>query len=160
MIDEQVDKVCVADAEEMDVENIDFEKEAESFFKIPVKRKKKSCGKAVKQVKKDDGGGENVGSDSDGDSSDSNLSQCSNLSCSQSESLICLYRAEDISRFLQETMGIKGVHVEDFFPDCKQFINVRFLMKEGAFQDVEVYRLRKIVNKLKKVIKNDETVNS
>ncbi len=33
-------------------------------------------------------------------------------------------------------------------------------MKEGAFQDVEVYRLRKIVNKLKKVIKADETVNS
>ncbi len=79
----------------------------------------------------------------------------------QNESLICLYRAEDISRFLQETKGIKGVQVEDFFPDCKQFINdVRFLMKEGAFQDVEVYRLRKIVNKLKKVIKADESVNS
>ncbi len=166
MIDEQVEQfenVCVADAEEMDVEDIvdDFEKEAESFFKIPVKRKKKSCGKALKQVKKDDGGGENVGSDSDRDSSDSNISQCSNLSCSQNESLICLYRAEDISRFLQETKGIKGVQVEDFFPDCKQFINdVRFLMKEGAFQDVEVYRLRKIVNKLKKVIKADESVNS
>ncbi len=53
------------------------------------------------------------------------------------------------------------MQVEDFFPDCKQFINdVRFLMKEGAFQDVEVYRLRKIVNKLKKVIKADESVNS
>ncbi len=44
------------------------------------------------------------------------------------------------------------MQVEDFFPDCKQFVNdVRYLMKEGAFQDVEVYRLRKIVNKLKKL---------
>ncbi len=147
MIDEQVEQfedVGVADAEEMDVEDIvdDFEKEAESFFKIPVK----SCGKALKQVKKDDGGGENVGSDSDRDSSDSNISQCSNLSCSQNESLICLYKAEDISRFMQETKGIKGVQVEDFFPDCKQFINdVRFLMKEGAFQDVEFTVLEKLL---------------
>lgn len=75
--------------------------------------------------------------------------------------MICLYKAEDISRFLQETKGMKGVQVEDFFPDCKQFINdVRYLMKEGAFQDVEVYHLRKIVNKLKKITKDDDDVNS
>lgn len=48
----------MADADEIHVEDNDvvFEKEAESVFKIPIKRKrgKKSCGKAVKQVKKDD----------------------------------------------------------------------------------------------------------
>ncbi len=129
----------------MDVEDnvVDFEMEGGSVFKIPVKRKKKSCGKAFKQVRKDDGSSENVSSDSDRDSSDSNMSVSS-----QNENLICLYRAEDI-RFLQETKEMKGVKVEDFFPYCKQFINyVRYLMKEGAFQDVEVYRLRKLVNKL------------
>jgi len=80
---------------------------------------------------------------------------------SQNESLVCLYSADDISRFLQETKGMKGVQVENFFPDCKQFINdARYLMKEGAFQDVEIYRLRKLVNKLKKTIsKDDEAVN-
>lgn len=154
----------VADADEVDVEDNDaeFEKEAESVFMIPVQRKIKSCGKAIKQVKKDDGGSENVESDSDRDSSDSNVSQCSNLSkSSQNENLISLYRADDISRFLQETKGMKEVQVEDFFPDCKQFINdVRYLMKEGAFQDVEIYRLRKLVNKLKKQFtKDDEAVN-
>lgn len=55
MLDEQVEhseNVCVADADDMDVEDIvvDFEKEAEPVFKIPVKRKKKSCGKARKMM--------------------------------------------------------------------------------------------------------------
>lgn len=72
-----------------------------------------------------------------------------------------MYRAEDISRFLKETKAMKGMKAEDFFPDSKQFVNdVRFLMKEGVFQDVEVYRLRKTVNKLKKQItKDDDVVN-
>jgi len=158
------ENVCVTDADEIDVEDdVDFEGKAKSVFKIPVKRKKKSSGKAFKQVKKDEGGDDtNVGSDSDRDSSDSNVSQVSNMSISsQNESLVCLYSADDISRFLQETKGMKGVQVENFFPDCKQFINdARYLMKEGAFQDVEIYRLRKLVNKLKKTIsKDDEAVN-
>ncbi|KAL0151106.1 hypothetical protein M9458_053619, partial [Cirrhinus mrigala] len=71
---EQSESICVADIEDMDVESnvVDFETEVGSVFKIPVKRKKKSCGKVIKQVRKDDGSSENVGSDSDGNSSDSN----------------------------------------------------------------------------------------
>lgn len=52
MFDEQsehFEKVCVADADKMDVEDnvVNFEKEGGSVFKIPVKRKKKSCGKVL-----------------------------------------------------------------------------------------------------------------
>lgn len=162
---EPSENVCITDVVEMDMQEnaVVFENEAKSVFKIPVKRKKKSGGKEklLKQVKKDEGGEESVASDSDGDSSDSNISQCSNMSLSsQNETLICLYSANDISKFLQETKGVKGVQVEDFFPDSKQFINdVRYLIKEGAFQDVEIYRLRKLVNKLKKKCNKDEAVN-
>lgn len=115
-------------------------------------RKKKSSGKAFKQVRKDEGGTESVASDNDGDFSDSDMSQCSNLStCLQSKNSVCLYKAEDISNVLQETKGLDGVQAEDFFPDHKRFINdERYLMKERAFQDVEVYCFRKLVNKLKK----------
>ncbi|KAI2647129.1 Energy-coupling factor transporter ATP-binding protein EcfA1 [Labeo rohita] len=71
---EQFESICVADIEEMDVEGnvVDFDTEVGSIFKIPVKSKKKSCGKVIKQVRKDDGGSENGG---DGNSSDLNLSQ-------------------------------------------------------------------------------------
>ncbi|KAL0148213.1 hypothetical protein M9458_056445 [Cirrhinus mrigala] len=69
---EQSESICVADIEEMYVEGhvVDFETEMGSVFKIPVKRKKK---KAVERLLNN----ENVGSDSDENSSDSNLSQCS-----------------------------------------------------------------------------------
>ncbi|KAG1925668.1 hypothetical protein F2P79_025375 [Pimephales promelas] len=62
------ENVCVTDADEIDVEDdVDFEGKAKSVFKIPVKRKKKSSGKAFKQVKKDEGGDDtNVGSDTTG----------------------------------------------------------------------------------------------
>lgn len=73
----------MADTDEMDVKDndVEFEKEAESVFKIPFKRKKKkkNCGKAYEQVMKD-GSSENMGSDSDKDCSNSNVSHCSNLS--------------------------------------------------------------------------------
>jgi len=55
---------------------------------------------------------------------------------------------------LKET---KGLQVEDYFPDCSTFINdAKILMKEGAFADKEVFRLRKIVSKLRKQNLNDE----
>lgn len=53
---------------------------------------------------------------------------------------------------------MKGVNVEDYFPDRELFINAtRALMKEGgAFTEQEVFRLRKIVQKLKHNFLNDE----
>lgn len=48
--------------------------------------------------------------------------------------------------------------VEDYFPDRELFINSsRALMKEaGAFTEQEVFRLKKIVQKLKLNLLNDE----
>ena len=54
--------------------------------------------------------------------------------------------------------GMKGVNVEDYFPDREPFIDsTRALMKEGgAFTEQEVFRLKKMVQKLKLNLLNDE----
>ncbi len=55
--------------------------------------------------------------------------------------------------FLQEIKGLKGVEVQDYFPNLAQFVkDTKYLVKEGAFSDLEVFRLRKFVNKIKKEI--------
>lgn len=142
--------------EDLRLNDCELDMEVKSTFKTPIKRKKNRNDKISKQVKKGDGDDEIIASDDD--DSDSNASVCSEFSaCSQNENVNVLYKAEDISLFLQETKGLKGVQIEDYFPDRAQFVkDTRYLMKEGAFSDLEVYRLRKFVNKLKKQILRDE----
>lgn len=90
--------------------------------------------------------------DSDCESSDSVSS------VSQKRSVRSAYTLDKIKKFLQTTKGMKGVIVEDYFPDRELFINSsRTLMKEaGAFTEQEVFRLKKIVQKLKLNLLNDE----
>lgn len=81
-------------------------------------------------------------------------------SVSQKRSVRSAYTLEKIRKFLQTTKGMKGVKVEDYFPDQELFINsARVLMKEkgaNSFTDQEMFRLKKIVKKLKLNILNDE----
>ncbi len=79
-------------------------------------------------------------------------------SVSQKRSVRSAYTLDKIKKFLQTTKGMKGVIVEDYFPDRELFINSsRALMKEaGAFTEQEVFRLKKIVQKLKLNLLNDE----
>ncbi|KAK3527922.1 hypothetical protein QTP86_011750 [Hemibagrus guttatus] len=49
--------------------------------------------------------------------------------------------------FLRNTKWQKNVALEEFFPDRKHFIHdVKFFRREGAFVDVEIYRLKKTDN--------------
>ncbi len=143
--------------EDLRMNDCELNMEVESIFKVPIKRKKKNRhDKVSKQAKKSDGEDEIIASDDD---SDSSASVCSELSeaCSQNENVQVLYKAEDISLFLQETKGLKGVEVEDYFPNLAQFVkDARYLMKEGSFSDLEVFRLRKFVSRMKKQILRDE----
>ncbi len=79
-------------------------------------------------------------------------------SASQKRSVCSAYTLDKIKKFIQTTKGMKGVVVEDYFPDCEFFINsARALMIEaGAFTEQEVFRLKKIVQKLKLNLLNDE----
>lgn len=68
---------------------------------------------------------------------------------SQEEQLSVLYTAEDIREFLRDTKWQKNVVIEEFFPDLKQFIHdVIYFRREGAFLEVEIYRLKKLITKI------------
>ncbi|XP_073685354.1 uncharacterized protein [Garra rufa] len=121
----------------------ELEVETESIFKVPNKRKKVQQTKIFKQTKKDTNETESLVPENDSDSSDSNCSYLS--SQNENDNQTTVYKVEDISKFLKETKGLPGVQVEDYFPDRSTFINdAKILMKEGAFADKEVFRLRKI----------------
>ena len=68
------------------------------------------------------------------------------------------YPLEKIKRFLSQTKGQRAVKTEQFFPELKGFVrSVAELRKEeGAFSDQEIYRLKKIVTKVKAQLINDD----
>ncbi|KAK3565424.1 hypothetical protein QTP86_008243 [Hemibagrus guttatus] len=64
------------------------------------------------------------------------------------EQINVVYSAEDIKEFLRNTKWQKNVALEEFFPDRKQFIHdVKFFRREGAFVDVEIFRLKKLITR-------------
>ena len=83
--------------------------ETETSFKVPTttKRKLPDLEKTNKSKK---AGCTQEDQSVDGYSSDSSWS-----GCSQTENLPVIYKAEEISTFLQDTKGLKGVRVEDYF---------------------------------------------
>ncbi len=130
---------------DMVCENVGIDSEAEStLFKMPRKRKNSVNTCDSKILKKMDivecEGQSEFESDSESDSSVS-LSQCEGVGRS--------YDLEEIKLFLKATKNRRGVRVNDYFPDLKQFVDkTRCLMAEGLFNNKEVYRLKKLVRKL------------
>ncbi|KAK3521155.1 hypothetical protein QTP70_000521 [Hemibagrus guttatus] len=109
----------------------------EPVFKVPNKRKKQAL-PPVTETKV-----EERESDSDDCISDSVLTFDS-----QEEQINVIYSAEDIKEFLRNTKWQKNVALEEFFPDRKQFIHdVKFFRREGAFVDVEIFRLKKLITR-------------
>lgn len=137
---------------------VEMEIEPEQIFKVPHKRKKVSENKMIKQAKKDKSKADYIISDNDADSSDSSSSVYSFSSQNESESQTQRYTAEGIKKFLRETKFLPNVEAEDYFEDVSAFVkDVKILTREGAFIDTEVYRLRKLVGKVKKKnLLNDE----
>ncbi|KAK3510779.1 hypothetical protein QTP70_022486 [Hemibagrus guttatus] len=114
----------------------------EPIFKVPNKRKKQGKGQGKKQTKKETKVEERE-SDSDDCISDSVLTFDS-----QEEQINVVYSTEDIKEFLRNTKWQKNVALEEFFPDLKQFIHdVKFFRREGAFVDVEIFRLKKLITR-------------
>ncbi len=123
--------------------------EDQSLFKtLTLKRKTKSKGKDRRVSKKATGIA--AGDARELVSELSNVeesavdSDCESLdavsSASQKRSVRSAYTLGKMKKFLQTTKGMKGVVVEDYFPDRESFINsARVLMKDdGAFTEQEV----------------------
>lgn len=73
-----------------------------------------------------------------------------------------VYSFTRIRSFLQDTKGMRSVKVENFFPDLKLFIDsVRLFMRntgctgQPSFTDQEVFRLKKLVLKVKSEMADD-----
>ncbi|KAK3560532.1 hypothetical protein QTP86_010414 [Hemibagrus guttatus] len=123
----------------------------EPVFKVPNKRKKQGKGQGKKQARKETKVEERE-SDSDDCISDSVLTFHS-----QEEQINVVYSAEDIKEFLRNTKWQKNVTLEEFFPDRKQFIHdVKFFRREGAFVDVEIFRLKKLITRVNRENSDDE----
>lgn len=122
-------------------------------FKKPMPKRKSSADLKIHANKQARVNRPNADSESDGYSSDS--STASNVSCSQPSSDVTMYTADYISKFLADTKGKRNVKVDQYFVDAKQFVqDVCHHKQEGAFEDVEVYRLNKILRKVRRQLKH------
>ncbi len=126
------------------------EEAGQNVFKVPQKRKKKYRYHEVKlPLKNDSQLSEDHETESDSDSD-------SSVALAQSDFSACSYDSDEIKLFLRATKNKRGVNVRDYFPDVKQFVEkTRSLMAEGSFTNKEVYRLKKIVRNLGKVLNDD-----
>lgn len=73
-----------------------------------------------------------------------------------------VYPFTKLRSFLQDTKGMRSVRVDDFFPDLKMFLDsVKLFMKntdrsdQSTFSDQEIYRLKKLMLKVRSQIVND-----
>ena len=70
------------------------------------------------------------------------------------------YSVGKIKVFLQKTKNMKGLKIEDYFSDKEQLSNSAPLHMSskgrGGFADQEIYRLKKIVQKIRQEKNNDE----
>lgn len=101
------------------------------------------------------------GSQSEEKSMDSQESVCEFSADTQVEA-DSVYSFTRLRSFLQDTKGMRSVRVDDFFPDLKLFLDsVKLCMKntdrtdQSIFSDQEVYRLKKLMLKVRSQIAND-----
>ena len=123
----------------------------ENTFKVPkTKRKMQSQHKVSKQSKTDidiDLQTDENAMESDGYSTDSSSQE-------NYPPLVVVYSIKEISHFLQTTKFQRNVKIEEYFSNLQQFISdAKYLMKSNdgeGFTDQEMFRLKKIVHKLRK----------
>ena len=92
--------------------------------------------------------------DSDSDA-EANMSDCSDVSDNTTASQESHYYSEKmVKSFLQKTKGIKGLHIEKYFPDKLLFLNsARHIIKNRLTSELtnqEVFRLKKQMIKVRK----------
>ncbi|KAK3562924.1 hypothetical protein QTP86_011449 [Hemibagrus guttatus] len=146
----QGDRMETPDTTPVQGDGGDVDMADEPVFKVPTKRKNQGKGQGKKQAKKEMKVEERE-SDSDDCISDSVLTFDS-----QEEQINVVYSAEDIKEFLRNTKWQKNVALEEFFPDRKQIIHDKFFRREGAFVDVEIFRLKKLITRVNRENSDDE----
>lgn len=140
-----------------------------------VKKRKFSEGSIVSQIENDDRDTElecsekmlesesNLDEEEEGDGEDEGWTEDSLASSSRSLTPAQRkkgYGVLDVKKFLKVTKNMKNVKVEDFFPDKKLFfMYVGSQLKnkgKGGYNDKEVYRLKKLIGKIKQEFNNND----
>ncbi|KAI4878181.1 hypothetical protein NFI96_009368 [Prochilodus magdalenae] len=123
--------------------------ETDPVFKTPAKRKKGRVRTvASKQAKQSERGDD---TDTDHGQSDSSWSMSS-----QEDTSSTVYTAGDIKAFLLRTKGQKLVQVAECISDWSQIVyDVGHFRREKAFTEPELYRLKKLLTRLRKENTND-----
>lgn len=83
--------------------------------------------------------------------SDTDISECSvTFDHTNDEPSERSYSVDDVKLFLRVTKNARNVRITEYFPDLEQFVEkAKSFKSEGIFSDQEVYRLRKILTKVK-----------
>ena len=149
-------------AERVEEEEMLVEEEAaEGRPKLAMKRRGKAKNKSS------DSKASRLGKDRQTDSGekclsdDSDILHMEKLSCSQQKKI---YSSERIKSFLQDTKNVKGVKLEEYFPDIPAFyVSARFYANnrlQSGITEQEMYRLRKLVLKARRQMNSNERRNS
>ncbi|KAI2646015.1 putative 149 kDa protein [Labeo rohita] len=126
IVESMLQNVCELNGVDMEVE--------QNMFKVPQKKKKRGNSQDAKVLRKLD----LQASDDQETESDSELSD-SSVVLSQNDFSSRNYDVEDIKLFLKSTKNKRGVCVQEYFPDIKQFVEkTRNLMVEGCFTNKEM----------------------
>ena len=129
---------------------------------IGLKRKTKESESGSKQAKKGSVDRPSLQSDSSSSDWDSDDASVSGLKVTASQEELA-YTAEKIKHFLQITKNTRGVKVVEYFSDKAKFItsaSIHMRQREkSGLTDQEVYRLRKVVLKLKRQLNEGEPGN-
>ncbi|KAI4874459.1 hypothetical protein NFI96_021566 [Prochilodus magdalenae] len=122
--------------------------ETDPVFKTPVKRKKGRVRSAAsKQAKQGERGDD---TDTDDGQSDSGWSMSS-----QEDTSSTVYTADEIKAFLQRTKGQKLVQVTGCISDWSQLVHDVGHFRRKAFTELELYRLKKLLTRLRKESTDD-----
>ena len=156
---------CSSWAEQVEEEEMMLEEEAaEARPKTATKHRGKAKTKASR-LGKDRQTGKKQTAQTDSDSGEECLSDDSDtlnmekLSCSQRTKM---YLSDKIKSFLQDTKNVKGVKLEEYFPDILAFyVSARFYANrlESGITDQEMYRLRKLVPKARRQMNSNDRRN-
>ena len=156
-------------AERVEEEEMLVEEEAaEGRPKLAMKRrgkaKNKSSDSKASRLGKDRQTGKKQTDSDSGErclSDDSYILHMEKLSCSQQKKI---YSSERIKSFLQDTKNVKGVKLEEYFPDIPAFyVSARFYANnrlQSGITEQEMYRLRKLVLKARRQMNSNERRNS
>lgn len=146
-------------------EGSDFEMgDEDKLLKVPRLKRKSQSSRRDSQAKRGTGSEEKEAGEQGGSESESCMEEDSaedgdeEAAVSKKRRNKKSYSVEKIKVFLQKTKNTKGVKVEEYFSDKELLANSaqQKMRSKKTFTEQEVYRLKKMVQRIRKEINNED----